>query len=268
MGKSWSAVRPGADRLSYLSLPIDRYDETPLMAAARKPKPKQIRRYDAESKAAFRQTVVQIARELFADAGYASVSMRGIATKAGCTPMALYGYFPSKLALLRFIWADIFREVFSRTERAMTTRTSAKDKLRAYWTHWGSYWLRHPDNYRVVFMNQDMQSDTTDPALEGMDGQFFANGKLATQHLDKLAEVFRAGMAAGDFRRISVPLCVQVFSTQMIGVVHSLVTMPDFDWGDPEETAQAALDASILGLLAPSVAAKSSAGVNRSSRSQ
>lgn len=33
--------------------------------------------------------------------------------------MALYAYFPNKRALLRYIWDDIFRELFIVLERAL-----------------------------------------------------------------------------------------------------------------------------------------------------
>ena len=130
-------------------------------------KPIHIRRYNAESKAAFREQIIQIARDLFSQTGYRGVSMRSIAGKAGCTPMALYAYFPNKLALLRFIWADIFEDVFEQTEAAMAAKKSAPDKLRAYSASWVNYWRKNPDNYRTVFLNQDTNATETDPKWAG-----------------------------------------------------------------------------------------------------
>ncbi len=215
------------------------------MVSPARPKAPHVRRYDAESKAKFRAEIVEIARTLFAENGYDSVSMRGIAAKAGCTAMALYAYFPNKLALLRFIWADIFTDVFQAAEVAMAQRRGAARKLRAYWMSTTAYWLSHPENYRVVFLTQDTQSDSVDPGQRGMDGQFFANGALATEHLAHLGEVFGAGIASGELRQMLPELCVQIFMSQLLGMVHCVITIPEFPWSNLDELSTQACEASL-----------------------
>jgi len=161
------------------------------------------RRKNPEAKAAFRDEVVAIARQLFAEEGFESVSLRTIAARAGCSPMTLYVYFPNKLAMLRFIWADIFKAVFAEMEAAMAVQPDAASKLRAYGLAWFHYWLAHPENYRVVFMNQDEGTYHAKADQDGLDQPFFADGELAMSHRRLLAGVFEEGMAKGQIRQMA-----------------------------------------------------------------
>ena len=208
------------------------------------------RRKSPEAKAEFREQIVKTARELFTSDGYEKVSMRSIASRVGCTPMALYLYFPNKLALLRFIWADIFKTVFRKCEDAMDREQQPVKKLLSYWDTWVDYWLKHPHNYEVVFMNRDEGSEEPIPSIEGMEQPFFANGELATKHLEKVATVFVEGMEAGDLRTTDPKTAVEVISTQMLGLVHGLITIPELEWTKAEILIAAAKEASVRGFLA------------------
>ena len=190
------------------------------------------RRKNPEAKAAFRDEVVAIARQLFAEEGFESVSLRTIAARAGCSPMTLYVYFPNKLAMLRFIWADIFKAVFAEMEAAMAVQPDAASKLRAYGLAWFHYWLAHPENYRVVFMNQDEGTYHAKADQDGLDQPFFADGELAMSHRRLLAGVFEEGMAKGQIRQMASERCVQVLMAQLLGGVHGIITVPEFNW-DP-----------------------------------
>ena len=214
----------------------------------------QTRRIKPEAKAAFRDEVVTIARALFAEAGFQNVTLRTIATKVGCTPMALYLYFPNKLSLLRYIWADIFRELFRQTEAEIGRNVSPSNRLRAYAKTWVDYWLDHTENYRVVFLNEDVRADKPVPQMTGMEQPFFANGEMATKHVEKLARVFAEGIAMGEFRKLPPRLCVEVAMTQLLGLVHALVIMPEFNWRPRATICKAAIDASIRGFMSDATA--------------
>jgi AcrR family transcriptional regulator len=221
--------------------------------AQRKPKAKPVgakpaaRRLDEAAKAAFRQELVAIARALFVADGFDSVSMRAIAARAACSPMALYKYFPNKLALLRYIWADIFGELFAQTEAALDAQTDTLGKLRAYWLTWANYWLDHPDNYRVVFMNQDTPAEVPLPHVQGMDGQFFANSEQTQAHLFKVVEVFMQGMAEGVLREMPPELCIQIFLAHLLGLTHGVITVPEFEWAPREALLAEAVEVTLQG---------------------
>jgi AcrR family transcriptional regulator len=208
------------------------------------------RRVDAESKEAFKVQIIQIARDLFAQNGYRGVSMRSISAKAGCTPMTLYAYFPNKLALLRFIWVDIFSAVFEQTEAAIGANAEPRDKLRAYSASWIAYWRNHPENYRTVFLNQDTSSEEINPRWAGLDSQFFVTSARVSEHISTLVGVFQAGIDSGALRKISPTVGVKVLLAHLIGISHMLVMIPEFALVAPEDIAIEGVEIGIRGFLA------------------
>jgi TetR/AcrR family transcriptional repressor of mexJK operon len=67
-----------------------------------------------------RAAVVEAARSLFMEQGYAGTTMEDIARRAGLTKRTLYNNYPDKEALFRLIVADVIAtaEVFARELRA------------------------------------------------------------------------------------------------------------------------------------------------------
>ncbi|MEU5871183.1 TetR/AcrR family transcriptional regulator [Glycomyces sp. NPDC047369] len=61
--------------------------------------------------------IVAVAKELVADGGSASVSMRKIGDAVGLSPMAVYRHFPSREALLDRVADDLFTETYDRLSR-------------------------------------------------------------------------------------------------------------------------------------------------------
>jgi AcrR family transcriptional regulator len=66
---------------------------------------------------------------LVADKGYASVSLRDVATAGGLGFAELYGLFPDKLALVRAFLARIDREVLAGTPTELDPEETARDRL-------------------------------------------------------------------------------------------------------------------------------------------
>lgn len=69
------------------------------------------RRTQAERTAATRAVLVDAARRLFAEQGFANVSTQAIATAAGVTRGALYHQFADKTALFAAVYEDVERTV-------------------------------------------------------------------------------------------------------------------------------------------------------------
>jgi len=82
----------------------------------------------AAKRAKMRARISQIAGDLFKANGFGTVSMRRIAKDIGCTPMALYSYYDSKLDILRSLWSEVFQDLFEGLER-IPQSTSAREYL-------------------------------------------------------------------------------------------------------------------------------------------
>ena len=84
-------------------------------------RPAQSERQIAEMRA----RITGCALRLFEEEGFAAVSMRRIATEAGCTVMTVYKYFERKIDILRELWAQVFEELFDVLERRAAQHTDA-----------------------------------------------------------------------------------------------------------------------------------------------
>jgi AcrR family transcriptional regulator len=167
-----------------------------------------------------RARVVDAARGLFALEGFAAVSMRRIAAQAGCSTMSLYGYFRSKNDLLRHIWEDFFAELFARIERA-AREGSAEQRLRRACAVYVDYWCDHPERYRMVYLNQD-QAEAGE--------QLYVEASPIVERFDLFRRLVQAAQAEGAAHGGDPQLLGEALLCSLLGICHSLVTIPEYPW--------------------------------------
>lgn len=170
-------------------------------------------------KAAARTRIVAAAARLFQQEGYRAVSMRRLASEAGCTPMTLYAYFPSKTAILRHIWAQLLAALFADlAHTAAATRDPAK-RLHAVSLGYVNYWLTHPDHYRMVFMTEGVtQADVGDFVADDHGGD----------HYRLFAEALQAVL--GRTSAADLKLRTDVLVCGLHGVAHNAITISAYRW--------------------------------------
>lgn len=76
--------------------------------------------------------LLEIARRLFAEQGYAGTSLRDIASEAGITKAALYHHFPNKEALYDKVVLEGLRALFERVEAAVAAAETPIAKIGAF----------------------------------------------------------------------------------------------------------------------------------------
>ena len=167
-----------------------------------------------------KREIIEIAKRLFVEDGYQSVSMRKIASVAGLSPMTLYQSFENKRDLLRFIWTDIFVEVSKQCSYAAETQISDKDKLYAFCDAFLGYWLTYPEHYRVVYLESDQLEDKGDG--------YFADEAVINDLFEQLSELIEK--LSG--RTTDVDLKVKLLVLQLQGIAHGLITISEIKWGD------------------------------------
>ena len=105
---------------------------------------------EAEIKA-FREKLCAAATRRFADLGYEGVTMRGLASEIGCSPMTPYRYFESKEEIFATVRAAAFRRLADICEAAVAGTgdevTRAGKLGRAYL----QFALEEPDSYKIMF---------------------------------------------------------------------------------------------------------------------
>lgn len=177
------------------------------------------RRTAAEADAV-RAQLIEVAKTLFAREGFGAVSMRRIAAVAGCAPMTIYGYFRSKNEILRYVWEDFFQELFAELARAAAAG-SAADRLRATCQAYLGYWQRHPDRYRMVYLNQD----NTAPGE-----RYYVDTSSVVERFAMFRDLIEAAQAAGSAHPGDAQRMGEALVCGLLGVAHALITIPEYPW--------------------------------------
>ncbi|MBP7701083.1 MAG: TetR/AcrR family transcriptional regulator [Phenylobacterium sp.] len=172
-----------------------------------------------------RARILEAARELFAAEGVAGLSVRAIAKRAGMPAMTLYGYFPSKTAIVRALWSEAFAPLFVELDAAEAAETEPAARLRKVAQAFVDYWVRFPDRYKVVFLIEDRR--------EREDDKWFIEETEIVSELRRFVRLVAAlrdppGDAADQAREGEALVC------SLIGVAHLLVGMPEYRWSGGE----------------------------------
>jgi AcrR family transcriptional regulator len=145
--------------------------------------------------ATFRRRATAAAVKLFAEQGYAAVTMRSLAGALGCSPMTPYRYFANKDALLNAVRADAFR-TFADAQEAASAAADPVTRLLAFKRAYIAFALAHPHAYRVMFELID-QPAAVDPEVERESARGFSFLYRATK------EAVATGAVTGDARSLA-----------------------------------------------------------------
>src|ERR1035438_7522494 len=113
-------------------------------------------------KHALRQDILSAARELFANEGYESVSMRKIAEKIEYSPTTIYLYFRDKQEVVQEICRETFLLLTQRLNAVLLEPGDPVDRLKSGMRAYISFGLEHPDHYRVSLMMPCKEGSPTD----------------------------------------------------------------------------------------------------------
>ncbi len=100
---------------------------------------------------AFRKKAVEAAMHLFAEEGYAAVTMRGLGAALGVSAMTPYRYLSGKDELFALCRAEAFRRFGDRLEAALAKPGNPIDRLRRLKQAYIGFALEQPDAYRIMF---------------------------------------------------------------------------------------------------------------------
>lgn len=196
--------------------------------------------YTEEERSEIREKILDTARRIAMREGFEAISMRKLAEQVGCTPVKLYYYFRNKRDLLRNIWEDIFARVMEACEESFSQYAQPSEQLRAFGKCYVRYWLDHPDEYRVIFMNEDQLSDVNDV--------YFVDNSQSIDRFSQLQEIVAAGIGLGVFLNGDAELVSQQFNCMLHGVAHMLITVPEYPWIDADLILDGSVDTFIRGI--------------------
>jgi AcrR family transcriptional regulator len=198
-------------------------------------------RQDRE-KQAVRQSILEVARDLFTTEGYRNVSIRKIAERIEYSPAAIYSYFASKDDIYMALAEDGFRRLDARLKTADQSGTPL-DQVRAGWWAFYEFSKEQPAYFELMFVDRSVPKIT-----DGWEGFEILQALMA----DAAAGLQRA-VDAGQLPRALNPVAAMhvlwgaLMGPSVLGLCQRLA--PD---EDRDLLARDVLDAVIAGMQAGS----------------
>lgn len=135
----------------------------------------------AREKKELRQEILDAARDMFVREGFENVSMRKIAEKIEYSPTTIYLYFRDKSDLLDCICEETFVRLIRKQVMLDQTVADPVERLERGLRVYIDFGLKHPNHYKVTFMNQSILNPELCPRSREMGQKAFGNlrGMLA-----------------------------------------------------------------------------------------
>jgi AcrR family transcriptional regulator len=185
-----------------------------------------------------RHRIFEDAAQLFLKQGYHETSMRQIAEKVGMGKSTLYDYFPRKEEILLYFVEQEMGTTHQDAIRIAAMALPANEKLRQI-LH--SLWVYLDENRAMAVLTARESSRLGEEATRRM-------AKRRKKYRQILEGVIRQGIQEGVFRSIDPTLAASA--------LHSMMTMPFYDWlnrgkpGEVEGYAEALVDLYLRGIEA------------------
>ncbi len=167
----------------------------------------------------YRSKIANHALAIYRAEGFGAVSMRRLAKEVGCAPMTIYAHFEGKTDILRYLWADVLAEMFDEIQKQLKLIVSPVERLQTAAQTFVSYWIDHPDHFRLVFMSNDVTR--SDVCTFVMDDKTLVHFKMFSDLVqDALPE------------DSEVKLKTDTLISGMIGIALCANTIRDYPWAD------------------------------------
>lgn len=177
-------------------------------------------------KANLRREILDAARDLFVTQGYEHVSMRKIAERIEYSPTTIYLYFADKAEILTEICEETFAKLARRLEAIRRKNDGPIERLKESCRAYILFGLRHPNHYRVVFI------DPTNGKPGGDD--YIYDGSMGERAFGYLRQAVEDCLEAGLIRSSDPELTSQILWASLHGLTSLLITLRDFPWAGRE----------------------------------
>jgi AcrR family transcriptional regulator len=169
-----------------------------------------------EKKALQRKHILEAARDVFFRDGFVHANLDEVAQRAGVAKGTLYRYFENKGELYVAVLSHNGAIFEQRMREAAASASEPAEQIRRlggfYYTHWTS----HPEYFRIFWAieNQEVIGDLPPAVVAEVT-------KLWEGCLRILADVIRAGVERGSFRRVDEWMMAHVLWTASNGLIQN-----------------------------------------------
>jgi AcrR family transcriptional regulator len=155
-----------------------------------------------------KQALDEVMKEAFFNAtvavltehGVEGMTMDRVAAAASVAKGSLYHYFRSKKDLLQFVYAKIIDPIFHDLAETMAREQPANEKLASHLRKMLEHIAKHAKVFRLLF-----DDDTAHGLLQSSERNTCEVGS------QRLAEIFRQGIAEGAFRAVDPLVLARMF---------------------------------------------------------
>ncbi len=167
----------------------------------------------------FRSKIARHALAIYRAEGFGAVSMRRLAKEVGCAPMTIYAHFEGKTDILRYLWADVLADMSDSIQKNLNAVVGSVERLQTAAQSFVSYWIDHPDHFRLVFMSNDVTRSDVSTFI--MDDQTLAHFKMFSDLVQNVLPEDSHAKARTD-----------ALISGMIGIAFCINTIRDYPWTD------------------------------------
>ena len=169
--------------------------------------------------AEYRSKIAKQALRIYRAEGFVAVSMRRLAKEVGCAPMTIYAHFEGKQDILRYLWADVLADMSDEIQEKLKPIVAPVERLQMAARTFVSYWVDHPDHFRLVFMSNDVtRSDVTT----------FVKDDKTLGHFQMFTDLVQVVLQNNS----NVKASTDTLISGMIGIALCLNTIRDYPWAD------------------------------------
>lgn len=173
-----------------------------------------------------RAETLATARELIQEEGYQGLTIRKLAKRMECSPMALYSYFADKQALLTALALEGFEKVAKRFDS--TVHRDPLAALRKILLDYIAYAEENPNEYRILFLSVETLGKV-EQTREDLQERNPAFGAL----FKRVEGCIKAGVLQGDAFAVST-----VLWTAAHGAASLLITAQKFPFSSHRRYAE------------------------------
>jgi AcrR family transcriptional regulator len=169
--------------------------------------------------AEYRSKIANHALAIYRAEGFDAVSMRRLAKEVGCAPMTIYAHFEGKPDILRYLWADVLADVSNDIQEKLALIAEPVERLQMAAQTFVSYWVDHPDHFRLVFMSNDVTRS---------DVSTFVKDDRTLGHFQMFTDLVQVVLQNDSTVKASTDTLI----SGMIGIALCINTVRDYPWAD------------------------------------